>query len=166
LEKQVDAILNRKTFKSDALREKTRAALLKTLAPVHAMRSDDEDELTAPSEYRYDDSDGIKCRTGAELEQEQQDKKAALRKQSKAMFSDDEQVDESGGGVAVAVDVNRKMKWGYTALHFAAVAGDEAECRRLLEAGADKTITENGGKTASQKAASKGFDALAALLKP
>lgn len=170
VEAQVDAILGRKTFKSAELREKTRQALLKTLRPVAAIRSFDEEDAyaDAPSEYRYDDSDGVACTTIDVLEQRQSDKKADLRRRSRELFSDDEQVPQSAGGTLVAEenDINRKLKWGYTALHFAALAGDEAECMRLIAAGADVMVGDNGGKLPWQKAEFKGHAALALKLMP
>lgn len=157
--------MNRRTYASASLREKTRAALIKSLRPIAAINANDEDDAyaDAPNEYRYDNSDGVECRTPEELQLEQQDKKDRLRKQSRAMFSPGEQVSESGSD---ALDINHKGKWGYTALHFAAIVGDEAECDRLIAAGADLSIMENGGKMAWQKAESKGHDALALKLMP
>lgn len=168
LERKVEEILSRRQFSSASARDKVKAALLKTLAPVEAIKSFDEDDAyeNTPAEIRYDESDGVPLTTIEELENAQQTKKDTLRAQSKVIFSDDERQDDGAGGVAVATDINRKLKWGYTLLHFAALAGDEAECMRLIEAGADRTALDNGQKMPWQKAELKGFNDLALKLMP
>lgn len=62
--------------------------------------------------------------------------------------------------------INARGKWGYTQLHFAAVAGDVAECENLLKQGAKKTIKDNSGQLPWQKALNAGFEELAEKLKP
>lgn len=171
---QVEQLLSRRTYTSPELREKAKAALLKTLRPIEAIKSFEDDELAfenAPGDYRYDDSDGVALTTEEELNARQQEKKDAMRITAREMFSDDTNEDgfsSTAGGTAVAeaVEINRKLKWGYTALHFAALSGDEAECDRLLGLGADKSVKDNSGKQAWQKADFKGFTELAEKLRP
>lgn len=66
----------------------------------------------------------------------------------------------------VMPNINAKGKFGYTPLHSAAVSGDEAECDRLIAAGARKTIKDNSGKMPWQKALFAENDVLAEKLKP
>ena len=123
VQEQVEAILNRRHFSSGAVRERTRLALLKTITDIEAIKEFDEEEddlENTSSDIRYDDSDGITCKTIEQLEQAQQDKKDALRQQAREMFSDEEFLNEPvSGGVIAPPDINKKLKWGYTALHFA-----------------------------------------------
>lgn len=67
---------------------------------------------------------------------------------------------------ATADNVNAKGMYGYTALHRAAIAGDDAECDRLIALGAKTTVKDNSGKLPWQKAFSAGHEALAEKLKP
>ena len=120
----------------------------------------------APEEIRYDDSDGVPVIMPESLLGMQQRRKAELRAAAKSMFSPDEFVLDNQSDTIVADDINRKMKWGYTLLHFAAVEGNEVEIDRLLSLGADKTITDNSGKMPYQKAERKGFVDLAKKLMP
>ncbi len=169
VEEQIDLILSRRTFSSETVRERTRSALIKTLSSIAAIKSylDEDAYENAPSDIRQDDSDGIPCTTIDAVENAQQNKKNDLRQRSRDLFSDDELMPEvSSGGIMAPPDINRRLKWGYTLLHFAAIAGDETECVRLLAEGADKTIPDNGGKLPWQKAALKGYDGLADKLKP
>lgn len=61
-------------------------------------------------------------------------------------------------------DVNAKQAGGFTALHAAALHGDEAMVALLLEARADTSIAADDGRTAADFAREGGFDALAGKL--
>ena len=168
VERQVEEMMARKTYKSDAVRERTRLALIKTFRTVAAIQSFEDDEAfeSSPEEYRNDDSDGVTCTTIAELEEKQQDKKRTLKMRAREMFSDEDIEDEATAIAIEENDINRKLKWGYTLLHFAAKDGNEVECDRLLAAGADKYAVDNSGKMPYQKAELGEFYALAAKLRP
>lgn len=167
-ERKVEEILNRRQFASATLRDKVKAALIKTLTPIEAIKNFEEDDAyqNSPEEIRYDESDGVPLMTIDRLNQTQQNKKSTLRAQSQVIFSEEDRAFEQEGGVAVEIDINSKLKWGYTLLHFAAIAGDETECLRLIAAGADRTALDNGGKMPWQKAELKGFNGLALTLMP
>jgi hypothetical protein len=171
VETRVEKLLAARTFTTESARCKTREFLLKSLGSLEVIDAYDEDDAyeNAPSDVRNDDSDGVPCTTIAEFNKRQQDKRTALRNRSTEFFSADElETENVGGGIATATlpEVDRKLKWGYTALHFAAISGDKVECERLLSLGASKTVRENGGKMPWQKAELKGFTELAEFLKP
>lgn len=164
----VDKVMSRQKFSSDSVAARTRSALMKTLETVARIRDNDDEDFTenSPEEIRYDDSDGVPVIMPESLLGMQQRRKAELRAAAKSMFSPDEFVLDNQSDTIVADDINRKMKWGYTLLHFAAVEGNEVEIDRLLSLGADKTITDNSGKMPYQKAERKGFVDLAKKLMP
>jgi NAD+ diphosphatase len=60
--------------------------------------------------------------------------------------------------------IREKNERGWTALHFAARFGQLESAKFLKENGADLTVTNGEGKTASQVAAFWGNDAIAQLL--
>jgi hypothetical protein len=160
-EAKVDLMLKGMSFTSESARAKTRMALLKDLKALETIHdSSEEDYVEDKGDYRYDDTDGVPCLTADKFEQLQDEKRAKLRKQSSEFFRDVdvEAVEDS--------DINARLKWGYTLLHFAAIEGNEAECDRLVAAGADLAATDNSGKMPYQKAALKGFDDLAEKLRP
>jgi ankyrin repeat protein len=68
--------------------------------------------------------------------------------------------------VAQGADPNIRSRKGQTPLHTQAAEGDEAYdvIEKLLELGADKSITDNEGKTAADLARSRDADALESLL--
>jgi ankyrin repeat protein len=166
VETQVEALLARRTFATPALRERTREALLKTLRPLAAIKSFDDDDAfeNSPDEYRQDDGDGVTCTSIAEIEARQQEKKGLLRSRARELFSN---TAISDAAIATEdTDINRKLKWGYTLLHFAASKGDEGECERLIGAGADIYARDNSGKMPYQKAERSGYTDLAKKLLP
>lgn len=168
IERQVEEMMSRRTYRSDVVREKTRMALIDTLRTAAAIESFEDDEAfdCAPEEHRNEDSDGVACTTIAEMEERQQEKKRRLKSYAREMFSPEDFQDEATAIALEESDINRKIKWGYTLLHFAALEGNEVECDRLLAAGADKYATDNSGKMPYQKAKIKGFEALSEKLKP
>jgi ankyrin repeat protein len=62
------------------------------------------------------------------------------------------------------VDVNAKNDQGATAMHLAAVKGNEELARALLDAGASVRIQDRKGRTPAAMAVAAGHDELAALL--
>ncbi len=171
VEQKVDTLLSNRVFKSEAQRIRVRDALIKTLRPLEAFKSFEDDDAyeNAPGDIRQDDSDGVPCVTIAELDISQQVKKAALRKSARELFSDpgdDGSIVIAEGTETEDEGIDRRLKWGYTLLHFAAQKGDEVECDRLIALGASKTAQENGGKYPWQKAELMGHEALAIKLRP
>jgi hypothetical protein len=172
----VEQLLARKTFSSESIKAKTRAALLRTLSKANAaqeMISVDEPETSdvgdqAQCDYdpvkmpTKDDNDGILPITYEDLMRRQKEKRQALREQSTQFFAKHEMV----ATIEKPVGVNTKMRWGYTALHFAALEGNEKECKRLLSIGADISARDNSGKMPWEKAKSNGHQTLAQRLKP
>lgn len=57
---------------------------------------------------------------------------------------------DDGGEEGLRVDVNVRDLGGRTALHMAAMDFNQDACEFLVVKGADRTITDNSGKTASQ----------------
>jgi ankyrin repeat protein len=66
--------------------------------------------------------------------------------------------------IDAGADINTAQLQGYTPLHYAAANGLETIARRLLERGADRSVRDKTGKTASDLAREKGHLALADLL--
>ena len=66
--------------------------------------------------------------------------------------------------IDAGADINTAQLQGYTPLHYAAVNGLETIARRLLERGADRSVRDKTGKTASDLAREKGHLDLADLL--
>ena len=160
VEKYISDRLARRTFATPELRQKVADALRKSLNTIEAIKSIDDDyEETQTQDHIQDDGDGVSCITIADFESSQDQKRATLRTLWRGEIESDVAVLEEDS-------INAHGKWGYTALHFAAVEGNEAECDRLLELGADKTAVDNGGKCPWEKALLRGFDALAEKLKP
>lgn len=62
-------------------------------------------------------------------------------------------------------DINVKGRFGYTALHEAAVVGDKEKVQELLAKGANPLIGDNYGATAYDKALNRGFTEIAKILK-
>jgi ankyrin repeat protein len=60
--------------------------------------------------------------------------------------------------------LNKRGRFGYTAIVSAVVSEDVQEVKRLLEAGADLTIRDNGGFTAMDKARNSGHREIMELL--
>lgn len=173
VEEQVERLLSKKSFSSNKVREKTRQALLKTLRPINAINetSVEDDELDTEAcddyqnkggVYRNDDSDGVPCVTLDHLQSVQDAKTEDLRSKASGFFS----YRELAPTATIDTGVNAKLKWGYTLLHFAAIEGDDVECCRLVDAGASRSVLDNSGKMAWQKAELKGHFELAAKLKP
>jgi len=155
--KKVDNFISGRVFSSESVKQKTRAALLRDLRTIEEIGA--YDDVPEESLYnRYDD--GVKTKTFAEIDSEQKSKRQSIQKRE--IFDDNELITVT----AVVEDINHKLKWGYTLLHFAAVAGDKAECLRLIGLGASKTAMDNGHKMPWQKAQSRDHHALAILLKP
>ncbi len=69
----------------------------------------------------------------------------------------------AGVGVCQAVD---QQEEGYTALHAAALHGDDVMVRLLLGHGADPGVRDDEGRTAADHATGAGHTALAELLTP
>ncbi len=67
--------------------------------------------------------------------------------------------------IDAGADISATQLQGYTPLHYAAANGLETIARRLLERGADRSVRDKTGKTASDLAGEKGHVALADLLK-
>ncbi len=67
--------------------------------------------------------------------------------------------------IDAGADISATQLQGYTPLHYAAANGLESVARRLLERGADRSIRDKTGRTASDLAGEKGHVALADLLK-
>lgn len=66
--------------------------------------------------------------------------------------------------IGAGADPNAKQRHGWTPLHGAAHSGDRAVVEALLAAGADRTITNDEGRTAADIARDAGHADLAALL--
>lgn len=152
---KVDNFISGRFFSSESVKQKTRAALLRDLRTIEEIGAYRDDVPEESLYNRYDD--GVKTKTFAEIDSEQKSKRQSI--QQREVFDDNELI-------TVTAVINHKLKWGYTLLHFAAVAGDEAECLRLIGLGASKTAMDNGHKMPWQKAQSSDHHALAILLKP
>lgn len=71
--------------------------------------------------------------------------------------------------IAAGVPVDHVNDLGWTAMHEAIILNDGGPdqvkaVRLLLEAGADPSITENGGLTARELAEQKGYDEIVAVI--
>jgi ankyrin repeat protein len=63
--------------------------------------------------------------------------------------------------VEYGAEVNAAQHGGWTALHQAALHGDQALVTLLLDSGADGNLNSKDGRTASQVALENGYDQLA-----
>lgn len=162
-EAKVDLMLRGMTFTTESARTKTRLALLKDLKALDAIADSSEDDFEdETSDFKNDKFDGVPCVDASKFDLLHDERLAQLRKHSRELFSDSD-VEVEGNSDS---DINARLKWGYTLLHFAAIAGDEAECDRLVAAGAHLDVADNSGKMPYQKAALKGFEGLAEKLRP
>ena len=117
-----------------------------------------------------DDKDGIESYSPNKIVAHRTARELTMRMMySESLFSEnEEETKDTKTSLAVATsenDINRRMKWGYTPLIAAAVAGDMDECKRLVAEGADKSIKDNSGNMAWQKAKTMGNEAIAIFLK-
>lgn len=154
--KRVDAYLEKRSC-SDSVKSKVRRELLALLNPVK--------EVATRIEQGRSCDDGIPVVTKFDIEEKRRIFEEKLRQQTKIFFGKEEEVVTVESGSEVA-DINEKLTWGYTLLHFAACKGDEAECERLLSLGANLKARDNGGRLPWEKAEMNGHKELAIKLKP
>jgi ankyrin repeat protein len=154
-----------KHIESPSVRERVRSFLKDTINSLNGIRDIDEevDDFDSRSPHvRKTDDAFVPTVELSDLQAQQRARFDDLR--AKNTFANTESdLDEDETAVEV-LEIDRRGRYGYTALMAAVVEHDVQTVKNLISLGADRYIEDNAGNTPYEKSIKMGYGDIAALL--